>query len=830
MDLGMPSLVRAIEACMSPALPTHCRAVIIGGGVVGCSVAYHLAKLGWKDVLLLERRRLTCGTTWHAAGLIGQLRATLNMTRLAQYTAELYATLEAETGQSTGFRRTGSISVATDSERFEELKRGASMARTFWLEVEVLGPEALRQMWPLMQVGDVVGGVHLPADGQANPVDITMALARGARMQGVRIVEDVRVTAVHTAGGRVTGVDTEQGPVAAEVVVNCAGMWAREVGRLCGVNVPLHACEHYYVITEPIAGLPRDLPVLRDPGGGAYFREDTGKLLVGGFETVAKPWATHGLPETFCFDQLPYDHEQFLPVLQAAMHRVPLLADVGIQTFFNGPESFTPDNRYLLGEAPEVRNFYVAAGFNSVGIQSAGGAGKALAEWIVGGEPPMDLWDVDIRRMAPFQGNRRYLRDRTTEALGLLYAMHWPHRQYETARGARRSPLHGQLATQGACFGEAAGWERPNWYAPAGEAPAYRYSYRRQNWFAHSAAEHQAVRTAVGLFDQSSFAKFLVQGPDAEAVLQRVCANDVAVEPGCVVYTPWLNAHGGIEADLTVTRLDEERYLVVTSGAAATHNRHWLERHMPGGARAYVTDVTSAYAVLGLMGPQSRDLLAGLCEASLDNAAFPFGTAREVELGYARVWALRITYVGELGWELYVPSEFAPGVLELLLAHGERHGLRLAGMHAQDSCRLEKGYRRWGHDVTSEDTALEAGLGFACALDKDVDFVGRQALLRQREQGLTRRLVQFALEDAQPLLYHNEPVYRDGELVGRLTSGNYGHALGRAVGMGYVACADGVDAAFVRGGRYEIEIACERHAARASLRPFYDPGSERVRV
>jgi 4-methylaminobutanoate oxidase (formaldehyde-forming) len=731
----------------------------------------------------------------------------------------LYAGLEAETGQATGFKRTGSVSIASTPARFEELRRGASMAKTFGLDVEVISPAQVRELWPLLDGDDVVGGVYLPGDGQTNPTDTTMALAKGARQAGARILEDVKVTGVNTANGRVTGVRTEQGDIAAEVVVNCAGMWGREVGLMAGVNVPLHACEHFYAITEPVTGMPAGLPVLRDPDSCTYFKEDAGKILFGAFEPRAKPWGMDGIPEDFCFDELPEDIDHFTPILEAAMARVPALQTAGIRRFFNGPESFTPDNRYLLGEAPELRGFFVAAGFNSIGIQSAGGAGKVLAEWIVDGHPPMDLWDVDIRRMQPFQGGASYLRQRAGEALGLLYAMHWPYRQYETVRGLRRSPLHSRLAAHGACFGEVAGWERPNWFAPPGVEPVYEYSYGRQNWFPHAAAEHMAARRNVALFDLTSFAKFLVQGPDSENILQTVCSNDLAIPPGRVVYTPWLNERGGIEADVTVSRLVEDRFLVVAGAATAVRVLDWLRRTMPEAARVSVTDVTSAYAVLAVMGPNSRDLLASVSTADLSKAAFPFAALREIEICTAPVLAQRMSYVGELGWELYVPSEYAGGVFDTLWAAGVDHGLRLAGMHTLDSCRLEKGFRHWGHDIGDEDTPLEAGLAFACAFDKTPPFIGREALQRQRQDGVKRSLVQFVLDDAGPLLYHNEPIVRDGRIVGRLTSGAYGHALGRAVGMGYIADPGGVDAAFVQAGRYQIEIAGERFGASASLRP-----------
>src|SRR5215472_6830505 len=812
-------------------LPSQARVVIIGGGIVGCSLAYHLAKRGCGDVVLLERRQLTCGTTWHAAGLVGQLRATQNLTRLAQYTAGLYRSLGEETGQETGFKQRGSLALATTAERLEELKRGASMARCFGLEVEVLTPADAGELWPLMNVSDLVGAVFLPKDGQTNPVDTAQALAKGAKRGGVKVFEDTPVTAILHRNGRVTGVRTSKGEIAGEVVVISAGMWARDLAASVGVTLPLHAAEHFYIVTEPIPGLPSTLPVMRDPDSRAYFKEDAGKLLIGWFEAVAKPWGMDGIPESFCFDQLPADLEHIEPLIEQAVRRVPVLGKTGVQLFFNGPESFTPDDRYLLGEAPELRNLFVAAGFNSIGIQSAGGAGKVLADWILDGHPPMDLWDVDVRRAMPFQRNRRYLRERTVETLGLLYDMHWPFRQVETARGVRRSALHDRLRARGACFGELAGWERANWFAPAGVTPEYRYSYGRQNWFEHSAAEHKAVREAVGIFDQSSFGKYVLQGADAERILNRICANDVAVAPGRVVYTQWLNERGGIEADLTVTREAEDRYLIVTSAAGQTRDFAWLKRHIAEDVRAGVVDVTSAYAVLSVMGPPSRELLRSLTPDDLSNAAFPFGTSRQIELGYAVARATRITYVGELGWEIYIPTEFALGVYDAIVAAGDGFGLRHAGYHALNSLRIEKAYRHWGHDITEEDTPLEAGLGFAVAWRKPGGFIGREALLRQREAGLKRRLVTFALEDAGPMLYHSEPIWRDGRLVGRLTSGMYGHTVGRAVGLGYVENeGQVVTDAHIAQGKFEIEIAGDRIPANATLGALYDPKSERVKA
>ncbi len=815
---------------MSVELPERARVVVIGAGVVGCSVAYHLALRGERDVVLLERRQIACGTTWHAAGLVGQLRANQNMTRLAQYTAELFGRLEEETEQATGFKRNGSISVAGSEARFEELRRGASMARRFGLEVEVITPAEARALHPLLADEDLVGAVHLPGDGQINPFDVAQAFARGARRRGVRVIENVAVTGVERDGERVVGVRTEHGEIATERVVNCAGMWGREVGAMAGVHVPLHAAEHFYIVTEPLDDVPRDLPVLRDPDACLYVKEDAGKLLIGAFEPVAKPWGMDGIPEDFCFDSLPEDWDHFEPILEGAMRRLPILERAGIALFFNGPESFTPDDRYILGEAPDLAGYFVAAGFNSIGIQSSGGAGKVLADWIVDGHAPMDLWDVDVRRWMPFQSNRRYLRDRTVEGLGLLYAMHWPYRQYATARGVRRSALHERLAAARACFGEAAGWERPNWFAPPGVEPVYEYSYGRQNWFEASAAEHRATREAVALFDQSSFVKLEIAGRDAETVLQRVCANDVAVEPGRVVYTQWLNARGGIEADLTVTRLAEDRFLVVTGAAHQVRERQWLAAHVEADAHVTITDVTSGLATIGLMGPNARALLDELTPADVSHEAFPFARSREIELGYALVRATRITYMGELGFELYVPTEFAAHVYDAIVEAGAGHGLVHAGMHAMDSLRLEKAYRHFGHDISPDENPLEAGLGFAVAWDKGVDFVGREALERERAAGRPRRrLVQLLLEDPEPLAYHEEPLWLDGALAGHVTSAAHGHTLGACVALGYLEHPEGVTRDLLEGARVEVEIACERYPARASLRPLYDPTSARIR-
>ncbi len=814
---------------MAVDLPARARVVIVGGGVIGCSIAYHLGKLGWSDVVLLERKQLTSGTTWHAAGLVGQLRQTINMTQLARYTGDLYRNLESETGQATGYRQCGSISLATTPARMEELARNASMAKVFGLRVDVVGPDEIRSLYPIASLDDVIGGIHIPSDGYANAVDITQALAKGARSRGAQIHQDVKVTAVRHDGRRVTGVDTDHGRIDADYVVLCGGLWTRDLAASVGVTVPLHACEHYYVLFKDVAGLSPDLPVLRDYDHCSYFKYDAGKLLVGAFEPHARPWGVEGIPEDFAFGEIAGDFSHFEPVLMDAMRRIPALEQAGLQKFFCGPESFTPDVRYHLGETPELANCFVAAGMNSIGLQSAGGVGKVVSEWIRDGHPPVDLWEVDVRRNMPFQANRKYLRARVTESLGLLYATHWPFRQYATARGVRRSALHDRLAAAGACFGEAFGWERANWYAPAGVEPKYEYSYGRQNWFEHSAREHAAVRGGVGLFDQSSFSKFRLEGRDAVRVLNRVCANDVDVRPGRVVYTQWLNERGGIEADLTVTRLDESSFLIVGGAKTETRDFNWLKRRIPDDARCVLTNVTSGSGVLSVMGPRSREFLQSLTPDDLSNEAFPFATSRTIELGFALVRATRITYVGELGWELYVPTEFMVGVYDELAAAGPRFGLAHSGYHALNSLRIEKGYRHWGHDITDEETPLEAGLGFAVKFDKPDGFIGREALLEQRRAGLRRRLVQFKLDSPEPLLYHNEPIWRGDALVGHIRSGMYGHTLGGAVGLGYVSAPDGATLDAVGAKDYEIEIAGRRYAATASLQPFYDPRNERIK-
>ncbi|QXT41178.1 GcvT family protein [Gymnodinialimonas ceratoperidinii] len=809
-------------------VPSHARVVIVGGGVAGCSVAYHLTKLGWTDVVLLERKRLTSGTTWHAAGLIAQLRATKNMTRLAKYSQELYGNLEAETGVATGFRRCGSITMALTEHRAEEIRRQASMARSFGVEVEEIDAAEVNRRYPHVNTEGMTAAVWLPLDGQGDPANIALAMAKGARMGGATVLEGVKVTGVDTEGGKVNGVDWEMdgdsGTIRAEMIVNCAGMWARDFGQLAGVNVPLQACEHFYIVTENIPDLAQ-LPVLRVPDECAYYKEDAGKMLLGAFEPVSKPWGP--IPEDFEFDQLPEDFDHFEPILENACERMPMLAEAGIHTFFNGPESFTPDDAYHMGPAPEVDGYWVCAGFNSIGIQSAGGAGWALAEWMEHGIPPFDVGEVDIRRMQPFQRNRRYLRERASETLGLLYADHYPYRQKATARGVRRSPLHEHLKAQGAVFGELAGWERANWFANEGQAREYVYDWKGQNWFENQAQEHRAVREAVGMYDMSSFGKIRVDGPDAEAFLDRIAGGDMAVPVGKIVYTQFLNARGGIEADVTITRMAHDSYLIVTPAATLIRDMAWLKMHRRD-EMVVISDVTAAEAVIAVMGPNSRALLQSVSPHDWSNEAFPFGTAQEIEIGLGTARAHRVTYVGELGWEIYVSADQAAHVFETLHAAGADHGLRLCGMHMMDSARIEKAFRHFGHDITGEDHVVEAGLGFAVAKTKS-HFIGADAVAKKREEGLQMRLVQFKLTDPEPMLFHAEPIIRDGEVVSYITSGNYGHTLGGAIGMGYVPCP-GETPAEMLASTYEIEVAGTRVRAEASTRPMYDPKSERARA
>jgi 4-methylaminobutanoate oxidase (formaldehyde-forming) len=787
--------------------------VIIGGGVIGTSVAYHLTKLGWTDVLLLEQGSLSGGTTWHAAGLVGPLRATESGTRLVQYSAELYAALEAETGLATGYRPVGGVIVARTEDRMMALRRTAANGVAYDMECRMLSPDEAGELWPAMRTDDLLGGIWLAGDGKVNPTDLTQSLAKGARMRGATIRERVRVTgfAVQETGGRrrVTGVHTDQGDVEAEVVVNCAGQWAKALGDMVGVTVPLHSAEHFYVVTEELAGMNPDLPIMRDPDGYTYFKEEVGGLVIGGFEPEAKPWVSPDqIPYPFEFQLLEEDWDHFSVLMESALLRIPDLEQTGIRKFYNGPESFTPDNQFILGEAPELDGFFVGAGFNSVGIASAGGAGRALAEWIVAGEPTSDLVSVDIRRFAPFNGNNRWLRDRVAEVLGVHYDIPWPNRELTTARPFRCSPLYDRLAARGANFGSRMGWERVNFFAPAGESPELAYTWGKPSWLPWSAAEQRACREAVAVFDQTSFSKYVVSGPGALAAMQWICANDVDVPVGRCVYTPLLNSRGTYESDLTVTRTGADELLLVSSSATTVRDQDWIRRNLPAGSPVTVQDVTGAWVVLGVMGPRSRDLLTRLTDSDLSEEAFPFATSQVIALAHATVRATRMTYVGELGWELLIPTEFAAGVYDAVMAAGADLGVTDAGYYAIESLRLEKGYRAFGRELTPDYGPVEAGLVFATKLRTGVDFLGRAALTEARAAGPRRRLASFVVTDPDVMVWGGELVLRDGRPSGQITSAAWGQTVGSSVGLAYVhdpeSATTGWD--YVESGRWQADV------------------------
>jgi 4-methylaminobutanoate oxidase (formaldehyde-forming) len=813
------------------ALPDRAQVVIIGGGVIGCSVAYHLTHLGWSDVVLLEQGTLSCGTTWHAAGLVGQLRASEAGTRLVQYSTDLYGRLEAETGLGTGYRACGGLTLARTPERMVQLRRTAASAAAYDLDCELLTAKEAHERYPLIQVDDVLGAIWLPGDGRANPTDLTQALAKGARAGGARIVERVRVTDILTQRGRASGVRTDQGDLTAEVVVNCAGQWAKAIGDLVGVTVPLHSAEHFYVVTEQVEGVHRDLPILRDPDGYTYVKEEVGGLLVGGFEPVAKPWvAPDQIPYPFEFALLEEDWDHFEILMDSAIHRIPALAEAGIRKFYNGPESFTPDNQFIIGEAPELPGFFVCAGFNSVGIATAGGAGRAMAEWIVEGQPTIDLISADLRRFSPIAGNTEWLRDRVGEVLGLHYAVPWPNRELETARPLRRSPVHELLVSQGACLGSRNNWERANVFAPEGVPPVIEYSWDWPSWADWCVAEQRATREAVAVFDQTSFSKYVVIGADAERALQWLCTADIEVPVGRAVYTGMLNSRGTYESDVTVTRTGPSEYFVVSSAATTDRDLDWMRRHLPPGAQASIVDVTSAYAVFGVMGPRARDLLSVLSRDAYDDASFSFGTSREVRVGRATVRATRITYVGELGWELYVPADLAVGVYLDLFAAGRELGVVPAGYYTIEAMRLEKGYRAFARELTTETGPVEAGLLFACKLRTDVDFLGRAALEQARLAPRPRRVVSFVVADPTAYPWGGELVLRDGVPVGQVTSAAWGAAVGSGVGLALIGDRDTGTATpdWVREGSYEIDLAGQRFPITVGLRPPYDPDGLRL--
>lgn len=814
---------------MSNPLPQHTQTIVIGGGIVGCSVAYHLAKSD-HDVVLLERKQLTSGSTWHAAGLVSQFHGFPCVTKLACYGIELMQQLESETGQATGFKKVGATAVAMNEARREELRRRKDIAIGQGIEVHTLNLDELNRQWPLLKTDGILEAIHFPNDGQTNPIDTTMALAKGARMAGARIFENTAVTRVLVENGGAVGVETPKGSIRAENVVNCAGIWGRDLAKSCGTQLPIQHNQHFYIVTDPIDGLHDPTPVLRIYDEQAYYKEDAGKLMIGFAELNGIPWnPPGGIPDDFEFDELPYPEDHLDAVLEKCIERVPVLGDIGIRKFFNGPEGYTPEGRYYLGEDPNIEKLFVAAGFNSSGIQNGPGAGMALAEWIIKGHPPRDLVDVDVRRVQPYQANRAYLLQRGPETLSETYAMHWPYKQRETMRGLRRSPVHEQMKRAGAVFGESAGWERPMWFAPDGVKAEYDYGFNRTAWFEHWKNEHEAVRNDVGLIDLSPFCKIAVEGRDAESVLQRICTNDVAVAPGRVVYTQWLNERAGIEADVTVARLADTRYLVMTSAATGLSEQAWLRKHSPAGAHVHVTDISSSQAVLGISGPRAREFLTAFTDADLSNEAFPFSTSQNISIGPVPVRAQRISYTGECGWEIFVDTAFAACLFELLMSGEKARAPRLVGFHAAESLRTEKAYRHWGHDIGYSDTPFESGLLFASRMDKPGGFIGRESLQKRIDEGSNRRLVQFLLDSDEGFIYHNEPVYLDDELVGTITTGTFGHSLGAPLGLGWITLPTTFSGNTLEDQRYELLVAGRKISARASLKPMYDPGNEKIR-
>lgn len=810
-------------------LPTSSRVVIIGGGIIGCSTAYHLAKLG-VECVLLERQKLTSGTTFHAAGLVGQLRSNANITQLLGYSVDLYNSIETETGLGTGWKMNGGLRLACNEERWTEVKRQATTARSFGLQMDLLTPREAQDLWPLMNIDDLVGAAFMPTDGQANPSDITQALAKGARMAGAQIFEDCKVLDVEIEAGVIKAVITDQGRIECGQVVLCAGQWSRDFAARFGVNVPLVSMEHQYMVTEPIAGMPKDLPTLRDPDRLTYYKEEVGGLVMGGYEANPIPWAVNGVPKGFHYTLLDSNFDHFEPLMELALGRVPALETAGIKTLTNGPESFTPDGNFIIGEAPELANFFVGAGFNAFGIAAGGGAGMALAEWVAKGEPPFDLWSADIRRFGRPHFDTDWVRTRTVEAYGKHYTMAWPFEEHSSGRPCRKSPLYGILKGQGACFGEKLGWERPNWFADAaqGETPQDVYSFERQNWFAAVGREHRAAREAAVLFDQTSFAKFTLKGPDALAALNWICANDVDKPVGALTYTQMLNARGGIECDLTIARVAENEFYIVTGTGFATHDFDWISRNIPEGMNCQLFDITSANAVLSLMGPEARNILEKVTRADVSNAGFPFGTTKTIGIAGCPVLALRVTYVGELGWELHLPVEYATTVYAALMEAGADHGLINAGYRAIESLRLEKGYRAWGGDIGPDHTPFESGLGWAVKLRKNTPFLGREAAQSQKDNGVKKMMACFTCPP-DVILQGRETIYRNGERVGWLTSGGFGYTVDKSIGYGYVRNPDGVTRADILDASYELEVATKRVPCTVHMAPLYDAKMERIK-
>lgn len=807
--------------------PTDADVVVIGGGIIGCSTAYHLARDHKLRVVLLEQGALTSGSTWHAAGLVGQLRSSASITQVLKYSVSLYDRLVEETGLETGWKMTGCLRLATNEDRWLEYRRLATTARSFGMEMHLIPPDEVKRMSPLLDVSDLVGASWLSTDGQASPSDITQSLAKGARQHGVDIHERVRVTGFAMDGNRITAVVTAQGSIRCDKVVNAAGQWARQLGQKAGITVPLQPIRHQYIITEPIVGVVPDTPTIRDPDLRTYFKEEVGGLVMGGYEPNPQPWTTSDVPDDWEFRLFDDDYDHFAQHLESAIQRIPALETAGVKQMINGSESFTPDGNFILGVAPECANMFVGAGFNAFGIAAGGGAGWVLAEWVAKGEAPLDLWPVDIRRFSDLHKDRDWVSERTCEAYGKHYAISYPHSEMQSGRPRIVSPLYQRLSAHGAVFGSKLGWERPNRFVrDAGDA-AEVPSMGRQSWFNGVGREHALVRDAAGVFDQSSFAKFEVSGSTAEAALDYICAGDITRPPGRLTYTQLLNSRGGIEADLTVARLAQDRFYIVTGTGFRTHDLGWISDHLPK-TGVSIKDVTEAWGTLSLMGPRSRAILELVTSANTSNDSFPFGCVREIAVGGVTLRALRVTYVGELGWELHVPIKQIGEVFDVLMEAGKTDNLAPVGYHALETLRLEKGYRAWSSDITPNDTPFEAGLGWAVKMRSNRPFIGRDALESQASQPLTKRLVGF-LAPPETVLLGRETILRDGHPVGYLTSGGFGHTLGAAIGYGYLRNPDGISKDWITSGTYTLDVAGEIVSAEIGLRPFYDPQNERVK-
>lgn len=813
---------------MNKTIPSHAQIVVIGGGIIGCSTAYHLAKEHNADVVLLERGKLTCGTTFHAAGLVGQLRSNASITQLLKYSVDLYETIEMETGLASGWKQNGGLRLANNQERWTEIKRQTTTARSFGLEMHLLNAKEAKDLWPLMDESDLVGAAYLPSDGQANPSDLTQSLAKGARMHGANLIENIIVTKVNTENNQVVSVETDHGIIRTEKLVVCAGQWSKEIGRMSGVNIPLQSMQHQYMVTE-VMNAPADLPTLRDPDRLTYFKEEVGGLVMGGYEPNPMPWNVKKIPENFQFSLLDSDWNQFEQLMEQALIRVPDLEHAGIKSLINGPESFTIDGNFILGEAPEIKNYFVGAGFNAYGIAAAGGAGKALAAWVISGEQPMDLWVVDIRRFSKMHSDDAWVKARTVEACAKHYTMAWPHEEYQSGRPLLTSPLYKRLQNNRACFGSKLGWERPNWFAPEGVNPEDIYSFHRQNWFEVVAGEHHAVRETAGLFDVSSFAKFELAGKDAAQSLEWICANKVSKEPGRLSYTQLLNSRGGIECDLTVARLEDDLFYIVTGTGFRTHDRSWIQDHIPANAKAVLTDVTQDYGTLSLMGPESRKILQRVSDDDCSNQGFPFGQVRLITIAGHQVRAMRVTYVGELGWELHIPLARTGDVFDELLKAGRDYQMRLAGYRAIESLRLEKGYRAWSSDITPNDSPFEAGLGWAVKLNTEQPFIGREAALEAASSELKKQLVCFTVDDPDISLLGRETIVRNNQAVGYLSSGGFGYTVDKSIGYGYVKNPEGVTDEYLLEGEYQLVVAEQAVAARIHLQPLYDPEGKRIK-